>query len=184
MEKTEAGAVQIRLLRAQEVIQHLGQLVEVLQDAVDGGASLGFLPPLAYSEALEYWMSVRDAAAGEQRLVLAAFEGERMLGTVQLDLEKRRNGPHRAEVMKLCVHSRARRRGFGLLLMLRAEEIARDKGRTLLVLDTRRDDDAERLYRRMGYDCAGIIPRYALGADGRLHDTVFLYKELAREVAP
>jgi ribosomal protein S18 acetylase RimI-like enzyme len=179
-----AGFAGIRLLEADEVTQHLAQLAEVLQDAVESGASIGFLPPFPQAEALDYWMSVRDAVTSGRRLVLAAFEGERLVGAVQLDLESRRNGLHRAEVMKLCVHRQSRRRGIGLQLMKLAEQTARVRGRTLLVLDTRRYDDAERLYRRLGYESAGIIPQYALGADGRLHDTVFFYKRLSSEVAP
>jgi hypothetical protein len=42
------------------------------------------------------------------------------------------------------------------------------RGRTLLVLDTRRYDDAERLYRRLGYESAGILPQYAGGAGGEV----------------
>ena len=37
---------------------------------------------------------------------------------------------------------------------------------------------AEGLYRKLGWQEAGVVPRYARGADGPLHSTVFFYKEL------
>ena len=46
------------------------------------------------------------------------------------------------------------------------------------MLDTRQGDVAEGLYRKLGWQEAGVVPRYARGADGALHATVFFYKEL------
>ena len=37
---------------------HRAALVALLQNAVDSGASLGFLPPLETAEATAYWESV------------------------------------------------------------------------------------------------------------------------------
>jgi hypothetical protein len=62
--------------------------------------------------------------------------------------------------------------------MLAAEGAARAAERTLLVLDTRRDDPSEQLYQSLGYQVAGIIPQYARSATGQLHDTVFYYRLL------
>ena len=88
------------------------------------------------------------------------------------------NAKHRAEVMKLMVHRRARGQGIGRALMLGLEEEARRVGRTLLVLDTRAGDAAERLYARLGYTRVGVIPRYARSASGSLDDTVYFYREI------
>jgi len=63
-------------------------------------------------------------------------------------------------------------------LMQAVEDAARAAGFTLLVLDTKRGDGAEQLYRRLGWTESGVIPNYALNADGTLHDTVVFYKEL------
>jgi hypothetical protein len=61
------------------------------------------------------------------------------------------------------------------------EDAARRNGFTLLTLDARRGGDAERLYRRLGWTVAGVIPDYALDPDGRgRHDTVVFYKEVAK----
>ena len=151
----------------------------LLQDVVDGGASVGFLPPLSAEEASAYWDSVAAALeAGGRRLWIARATDGRILGTVQLDLASQANGRHRAEASKLMVVSSARRQGIGSLLMEAAEAEARGLGRTTLVLDTRQADPSEALYRGMGWQPAGTIPRYARSADGTLHTTAFFYKLL------
>ncbi len=154
-------------------------LIALLQDAVDGGASVGFLPPLAAPEAGAYWDEVAAALGAGSRLLLVARDaGGAVVGSVQLDLATRPNARHRAEVAKLIVLRAARRRGLGRALMLALESHARRLGRTTLVLDTRPGDDAERLYRNLGWTLAGAIPRYAAGADGRLHPTAVYYRLL------
>lgn len=154
-------------------------LVALLRDAVDSGASIGFLPPLSEGEALEYWRSVGVAVAEGSRVLFAARDaaGE-AIGSAQLDLALRANGRHRAEVAKVMVHRRARRQGVGRALMLAAEAEARRLGRSTLVLDTRHGDPSEILYRSLGWERAGEIPRYARSADGTLHTTAFYFKLL------
>ena len=76
------------------------------------------------------------------------------------------------------VVSAARRRGIGRLLMEAAEAGARRLGRTTPVLDTRQGEPSEAIYRGMGWQPAGTIPRYARSADGTLHTTAFYYKLL------
>jgi len=161
------------------VLRHRQALVSLLQDVVDGGASVGFLPPLASDEAAEYWDSVAKALlGGGRRLWMARDAAGHVAGTVQLDLEQRANGNHRAEVMKLMVLTATRRQGLGRALMEAAETEARRLGRTTLVLDTRQGDPSETLYQAMGWQPAGVIPRYARSADGSLHTTAFYYKLL------
>ena len=63
--------------------------------------------------------------------------------------------------------------------MEQAEEASRRAGKTLLVLDTVTGGDAERLYMRMGWTKAGVIPNYALFPDGRFCDTTIFWKDLA-----
>ena len=62
--------------------------------------------------------------------------------------------------------------------MRTVEALAREQGRTLLVLDTREGDAAELLYRKLGYTAAGVIPGYARSAGGSLDGSVFYYKQL------
>lgn len=168
----------IELLGA-DAARERAALVALLQEVVDGGASVGFLPPLGNDEAARYWDGVFAAAAAGARALWVARgrEGE-VVGTVQLDLEQRPNGSHRAEVVKLMVHTRARRQGIGRALMLAAEAEARRRGRTTLVLDTRRGDPSEQLYLSLGWTLAGVIPRYARSADGALDATALYYRLL------
>ncbi|PUA37505.1 GNAT family N-acetyltransferase [Paenibacillus elgii] len=167
------AAVEIVEILAYEP-ESLEQLAELLIDAVESGASVGFLPPLSKEEAMDYWKS-----ALEPGVVLWAAKLDRtIVGTVQLQLAQKQNAAHRAEIAKLMVHTRSRRNGIARALMLAAEERARTEKRTLLVLDTRAGDPSNLLYRSLGYVEAGRIPHYARSADGSLNDTVFYYKEV------
>lgn len=171
--------VTIDSLSPEAATAHLPALCALLEDAVDGGASVGFLPPLGAGEAAAYWRSVVDALRdGSRRLLVAELPERGLVGAVQLDLVMRPNARHRAEVAKLLVHRAVRRRGIGRALMLAVEEEARRLGRTTLVLDTRQGDPSERLYQSLGYQRAGVIPAYARGADGRLDGTVIYYRLL------
>jgi len=171
--------VVIERLGPDAVVRLARPLAELLEDAVDSGASIGFLPPLASGEADAYWRTVLPALRdGSRVLVVARGAGGELLGTAQLDLCARPNGRHRAEVVKVIVHTKARRRGIGRALMLALEDEARRQGRGTLVLDTRRGDPAERLYAGVGYTLAGVIPAYARSAGGALEPSAFYYKLL------
>ena len=154
------------------------ELALLLEDAVAGGASLGFLLPLERAEALAYWASVTEALRAGRRLLLVALADERVIGALQLDLETRANGRHRAEVTKLMVLRAHRRQGVGRELMSAALEAARGARRSLLLLDVRAGDAAEALYRSLGFVAVGEVPRYARSPDGRLAATRFYYLEL------
>jgi ribosomal protein S18 acetylase RimI-like enzyme len=156
------------------------ELVALLRDAVDSGASVGFLPPLAVATAAAYWRTVAaEVEAGSRVLLAARRAGDGVIvGSAQLELAMRENGRHRAEVTKVMVFRSARRQGIGRALMLAAEDHAGRLGRTTLVLDTRAGDPSERLYASVGWQRVGEIPRYARSAGGALHATAFYYKLL------
>jgi acetyltransferase len=169
----------IHSLSARDVATHRPALVELLQDAVASGASVGFLPPLDGAEAGAYWDGVATGLAEGTRVLVAAVDPALgLVGAAQLELATRPNGRHRAEVTKVMVDRRARRRGIGRALMLAIEAEARRHGRTTLVLDTRQGDPSEALYRGLGWTFAGAIPRYARSAGGRLDATALYYKLL------
>jgi ribosomal protein S18 acetylase RimI-like enzyme len=154
-------------------------LVGLLLDAVESGASIGFLPPLGDDEARSYWATVAAGLREGSRIVLAARDGELgLVGSAQLELAMRANAQHRAEVTKVMVHRRARQRGIGLALMRALEDHARRLRRTTLILDTRQGDPSEGLYRGAGWTFAGAIPRYARSASGSLDATALYYKLL------
>lgn len=113
-----------------------------------------------------------------RRLLLAAMDKELLQGSVQMDLEPRANGNHRAEVIKLFVHRSTRRRGLARALMLEVESTARGLGRTLLLMDTRKGGDAEKMCESLGYIRFGEVPGYARSGNGALEATVFFYHQL------
>lgn len=152
-------------------------LANLLIDCVDGGASVSFMHPLSTPKAIEFWQRVAaDVAAGARALLLAEDEAG-VVGTVQLVLDQPENQPHRADVSKMLVHRRARRRGLGEALMCAAEDVARQCGKSLLVLDTA-SADADRLYARLGWQYCGTIPGYALLPHRGLCDTRCYYRTL------
>lgn len=155
-------------------------LAEVLHAVVHAGAGVSFFTPFSIGDALAFWVDkvLPHVRTGQRRVVVARLD-ERIVGTVQLDLEMPPNQQHRAAVAKLLVHPSARRAGIGKQLMIALEEIARSQGRTLLTLDTVSGSNAELLYRSLDYIAAGVIPRYARGALApELEGTTIMYKEL------
>jgi ribosomal protein S18 acetylase RimI-like enzyme len=152
-------------------------LIELLIDAVDGGAAVGFVPPLSEGEAGAFWDKAM-ADLNHRTILVARDEVGRILGTVQLLPSLWPSMLHRAEITKLLVHSAHRRKGLGRALMLAAEAEAKRVGRTLLTLDARRGDPVVDLYGSLGFTEAGIIPRYARNGAGMLEDNVVFYKEL------
>ena len=153
-------------------------LAELLVDCVADDASVGFMYPLAPEKALAFWRRIADGVAAGQRALLVAEDEIGIVGTVQLLLDQPENQPHRADLAKMLVHPRARRHGLGADLMRAAEQMGRDCGRTLLVLDTIPDSAAERLYVRLGWTRVGTIPGYALLARGGLSPTTVFYRRL------
>jgi len=152
--------------------------VELLRDAVAGGASVGFLDPLSDDAAAAYWDGVFHEVDAGDRLLFAIRDGDEVLGSVQLAIPGKPNARHRVAVEKLLVHSTVRRRGLGTALMRAAEDAAARAGRHLLVLDTEAGDRAGRLYERLGYVRAGVIPGYALSPTGRPLGGAFYYRNL------
>ncbi|HWH80984.1 MAG TPA: GNAT family N-acetyltransferase [Burkholderiaceae bacterium] len=156
-------------------------LAQLLIDCVEGGASVSFMQPLAPQRARAFWHGVGEAVArGERALLVAEDDAGAIVGTVQLVLAQPENQPHRADVAKMLVHRRARRRGLGEMLMRAAEQRAQRAGKTLLVLDTVTGADGERLYTRLGWQRCGVIPDYALWPAGGLCATTVMFKPLPR----
>jgi acetyltransferase len=152
-------------------------LAELLIDAVHGGASVGFLAPLAATEARAYWLHV-FSALGDGLLLWVAEADGRLVGTVQLAPCLKANGRHRGELMKLLVHSDYRGRGISSQLCDALDAEAHARGLTLLVLDTIADSASEAIYRHRGWQAAGQVPDYAAMPNGELRPTVIFYKRL------
>jgi GNAT superfamily N-acetyltransferase len=171
-------SMQIRCL--QEITdREIQGLSDVLIDCVEGGASVSFMLPMSRAKAEAFWSGVSISLARSERLLLTAEEPEgTIIGTVQVVWAQPENQPHRADIAKMLVHRRARRRGIGVALLRAAEQCALDAGRTLLVLDTVTGSDAARLYAGQGWQRCGEIPQYALWPDGQPCSTTVFYKLL------
>jgi acetyltransferase len=163
---------------AEQAEGDIEQFVDLLMDAVESGASIGFMPPISRAEAFAYWQDAIAVMRTGHRLLLVAMDGDVVQGSVQVHLEPRANGNHRAEAIKLFVHRRACRRGLAKGLMLEVESTARRLGRTLLLMDTRKGSEAEKMCESLGYTRYGEVPKYARSGDGRLDATVFYYHQL------
>ena len=167
----------IRRLRSLDDAQ-IGDLAELLIDCTAGGAGVGFMHPVAPDKARAFWQRIAARVANDEIALLVAEDETGIVGTVQLIVQQPENQPHRADLAKMLVHRRARRQGLGAALMTAAEQLARDSGKTLLVLDTFTGSDAERLYARLGWVRVGEIPDFALQARGGLLGTTVFYKAL------
>lgn len=173
------SAVKMLRLDAAQALEAVPALVAVLLDCVEGGASVSFMAPLAPEKAQAFWQGVAEGVArGERVLLVAQDVGGAVVGTVQLLLAQPDNQPHRADVAKMLVHRRVRRRGIAQRLMAEVERAAREAGKTVLVLDTVTGGDAERLYERAGWQRVGVVPNYALMPDGALCGTTIFHKQL------
>ncbi len=178
-------AATILTLDPAEAAEQRAGLVDLLVDAVEGGASVNFVLPMTREKAERWWDGALADHARGGRVIIAALDGDRICGSVQLIPAGQENQPFRADIAKLLVHRRARRRGLGAALMGAAEAEALRLGRTLLTLDTETGSDGERLYHRLGWTMFGEVPGYATRADGRERARCsFFYKDLASPLTP
>jgi len=154
----------------------VADLAAVMVDCVDGGASVNFLRPMAFEDAVGWWTTA--LADPQSRTWVARDDDGSIVGCVRLGLAQQPNGLHRGEVGKMLVHRRARGRGAARELLAQLEAWAAEHGRHRLVLDTETGSDAEQVYQRLGWTRVGDIPDFALTADGELTSTTYYTKSL------
>jgi ribosomal protein S18 acetylase RimI-like enzyme len=157
-------------------------LTDILVEAVASGGSVSFMHPLAPDAARAFWVASLAATARGERVVLGAWDGDALAGTVTLLLDCPPNQPHRGEIAKLLTRVAQRGRGMARALMQAAERVAVERGRTLLVLDTAVEEGASSLYESLGYTLTGVIPDYALKPHGGLTGTKIYWKRIGGAV--
>jgi GNAT superfamily N-acetyltransferase len=168
----------IRRLTPSEAREAATALAAVLADCVWGGASVSFMADLTLAEAEVFWREQADA--GDGRAILAAEDDQGIFGVVQVIPAWPPNQPHRADISKLLVHRRGRRRGAAEALMRAAEDAAKDMGRPLMTLDTVTGGAADHLYGKLGWTRVGVIPDFALMPDGAPTAATVFYKALGQ----
>ena len=168
--------ITIRALSASPEI--VAALSGILIETVASGGSVSFMHPLDMARAEAFWDGALAAAGRGERIVLGAFDGEVLAGTVSLLLDCPPNQPHRAEIAKMMTRPSHRGRGVATALMRVAERLAVERARTLLTLDTAVEDGASGLYEKLGFTLAGTIPDYALKPHGGLTGTMVYWKRI------
>lgn len=167
----------VQPLSRDEILIHIDALADILDNCVNGGASVSFMLPFSPEDARHFWRGVAESVGRQERTVLVCRDEQGdFLGTVQLITDQPENQPHRADVAKLLVHEKARRRGVAMALMEALEAVARAEGKSVLVLDTATGSRAETFYHRAGWQKVGEIPRYALMPAGQMTATSVFYK--------
>lgn len=173
------SSLSIQMLSREAILCHIAALADILENCVNGGASVSFMQPFTDEKARQFWTGVADSVGRGERTVLVCRDNDgAFLGTVQLITDQPENQPHRADVAKLLVHDNARRKGVAMALMEALETEARIQHKTVLVLDTASGSGAETFYQRAGWHKVGEIPRYALMPDGEMTATSVFYKFL------
>jgi ribosomal protein S18 acetylase RimI-like enzyme len=170
------SAIEIRVLGACSDIRDM--LSDILVETVARGGSVSFMHPLQPEAATAFWDGALAAAGRDERIILGAWDGDVLAGTVTLLLDCPPNQPHRAEIAKMMTRLSHRGRGVATALMRAAEQLAIERKRTLLVLDTATDGGAAGLYEKLGFTLAGEIPDYALKPLGGLSGTLLYWKRI------
>jgi GNAT superfamily N-acetyltransferase len=182
LRETVTDVTGIRALLSEELRHHAADLGDLLAACVNGGASVNFVVPFDREDGEAWWRrKMLPGVEAGTAVLLAAFKGTRLVGTVALDTDTPPNQRHRGDVKKLLVHPDMRRRGIARALMAAVEAEASRRGRWLLTLDTVTGSPAERLYAGLGWEKAGVVPDYAARAlgDGQYEPATFFFKRLA-----
>jgi len=143
-----------------------------------------FLPPLDSDRILGYWQAQAASVSQSGRIIFFTLAhnsigDEEVSSVVMLQGSNSEAEPFRAEVLKLLVSPDHRRKGIAKALMRKLEIVAREKGSTILLLDTEVGSEAEKVYPRLGYTLLGVIPEFGISPkDRRLVGGAFFYKDL------
>ena len=168
----------IRIYGPAEFEKHIPRFAEILMDAVDSGAGVSFMKPLAREEAEGFWHGqLQGIAAGKTFPIIAEQDGK-IAGLVLLLKAWAPNQPHRCDVAKLLVHRDFRRQGHATALMQALEAKARASGLTMINFDAVAGSVAEDFYKALGFICVGHYPDYAYSGDGKLDGTALFYKRV------
>lgn len=163
---------------AAAVERSLNDLAQLLLDAHDAGMALGLAAPLEREDAAAAYRDAAARLAPGERVLLAALDGDDVVGAVQLNRSEAGNGRHRAEIRRLVVRADRRGTGVGRALLEAIVDVARGLGLRLLWLSTHEGTDADRIYGRLGWTRVGVVPDYAELPSGELAGNAFYFLRL------
>lgn len=164
---------------SEDLERYIPSFALLLKEAVERGASLGYLNGVSSEICEEYWEEALGEVAKKKGKILYAADGHEIVGVVHLAFATKQTAQHRAEVRKLIVREDHRGRGIARKLMEALELEARISGKTLLYLDTETNSDADFLYPQLEWNLLGVLPRYAASPSGRLADCSFYWKDIS-----
>ncbi|KAK5114175.1 hypothetical protein LTR62_002745 [Meristemomyces frigidus] len=131
---------------------------------------------------VNFWLAYNQQVEEGSRAIVLQFADESeevVAGVVSLYMPGTETGPFRSEVHKLLVSPQHRFKGIARRLMGRLEEVARESGRGLVMLDTTIGSGAELVYPKLGYIVFGDVPKYGIHPlTGELVDERWFYKDL------
>ena len=90
------SGIEIKPLSASPTISEA--LSTLMIEVVANNGSVSFMHPLEPERARAFWNAALAAADRGERIILGAFDGDTLAGTVTLLLDCPPNQPHRAEV--------------------------------------------------------------------------------------
>ncbi|CCA92808.1 MULTISPECIES: GNAT family N-acetyltransferase [unclassified Novosphingobium] len=125
---------------------------------------------------------VEDAIAfGFTHYFLISPEGKASPeGEVVAGFSLSRTGFEEEELLLLAVRPEYRRRGLGRIMLNSLRESARERGAKRLLLEMRRGNPAESLYRDFGFGVIGERPDYYRTADGQRIDAITFACDISR----
>ncbi len=155
----------------------LHDLCDAAEAAVLDGGGFGWLKPPPRHVMETYWKGV--LLVPERELFVARVD-ETIAGSTQLQRPPKNNEAQAltGQLTTFFLAPWARGHGLAQRLVEAAEVRAREAGLRVLNLDVRETQDAAiQLYGRLGYECWGTHPHYAL-VEGRWITGYFYFKDL------
>lgn len=166
------------LFKVDTLTPYLADLVELLLDAVEQGAAIGFLAPLSAQEAQDYWQSVNAELQQNTRQVILVRVDEKVVGAIQLLASAKANALHRITVEKWMVHSAYQGQGLGSGLLQGAEKVAASLNGELLICEAQAKGRSETVLASHHWQKVGDIPHYFRTVTGNFHDCAIYYKSI------